>query len=214
LDDLVAYIDAPRLFQLYMTLSNDIVFHMPQFFKFICRTPLKSPEKARVTFDGVAAAVKLKSTGYGELSVIILCGELDRQVSSLEQVCTSCLPPLSTLEDLYIREDAYMRSHRQVNVENAQWLGLLRPFSAVKNLYLHERLAPRIVLALPSQELVGGRATEVLPTLQNIFLQGLEPSGPIQEGIGKFVAMRQITKHPIVVSRWQWEEHEADWESD
>jgi hypothetical protein len=83
----------------------------------------------------------------------------------------------------------------------------------VKNLYLHERLAPRIVLAL--QELVGGRVTEVLPTLQNIFLQGLEPSGPIQEGIGKFVAMRrQITKHPIVVSRWDWEEHEADWESD
>jgi hypothetical protein len=84
LDDLVAYIDAPRLFQLHMTLSNDIEFYMPQFFEFICRTPLKSTEKARITFDGVTAAVKLKSTGYGELSVIVVCRELDRQVSSLE----------------------------------------------------------------------------------------------------------------------------------
>jgi hypothetical protein len=70
----------------------------------------------------------------------------------------------------------------------------------VKNLYLHERLAPRIVLVL--QELVGGRATEVFPALQNLFLEGLDPSGAIQEGIGKFVAARQLTSQPIVVSRW------------
>jgi hypothetical protein len=69
----------------------------------------------------------------------------------------------------------------------------------VKNLYLSEEFAIRIVQAL--QELVGGSATEVLPSLQNIFLEGIEPSGLIQEGIRKFVATRQITSHPIVVSR-------------
>jgi hypothetical protein len=70
----------------------------------------------------------------------------------------------------------------------------------VKNLYLEKEYALQIVPAL--QELIGGRATEFLPSLQNIFLDVLEPSGPIQEGLGKFVAMRQITSHPIVVSRW------------
>jgi hypothetical protein len=211
LDDLVAHIDAPQLGDLGIFLFHDVVFYMPQFFKFICRTSLKALEEARLTFHGVTAAVELKSASYGKLFVNIACWELDRQVSSLEQVCTSCLP-VSTLVDLYIddgREGSSSRAHRQDNVENSEWLGLLRPFSAVKNLYLRERLAPRIVLAL--RELVGGRATEVLPTLQNIFLQGLEPSGPIQEGIGKFVAMRQTTKHPIVVSRWHWEEYEMDW---
>jgi hypothetical protein len=85
-------------------------------------------------------------------------------------------------------------------VENALWLDLLHPFRAVKNLYLSKESARRIVPAL--QEPVEGRVTEVLPTLQNIFLEGLEPAGPVQEGIGNFVAARQITSLPIAVSRW------------
>jgi len=44
--------------------------------------------------------------------------------------------------------------------------------------------------------------TEVLPTLENIFLEGLQPSGPLQEDIEKFVAARQLTSHSVVVSRW------------
>ena len=83
-----------------------------------------------------------------------------------------------------------------------QCLELLRPFTAVKNLYLSEEFARRIVPAL--QELNGGRTTEVLPALENIFLEGLKPSGPVHEGIGQFVARRhwQVTGHPIAVSRW------------
>ncbi len=41
-----------------------------------------------------------------------------------------------------------------------------------------------------------------LPILQNIFLEGFEPLGPVQEGIGLFVAARQLSGHPIVVSLW------------
>jgi hypothetical protein len=201
LDDFVALIDAPRLDDLKISFFNDIVFYMPQLFKFICRTPLKALEEGRVTFGGVTAVVKLKSASHGELSVDISCRELDWQVSSLEQVCTSCLPPVSTLEDLYIEEGSSSRAHWQDNIENAVWLELLHPFSAVKNLYLCKEFALRIVPAL--QESVGGRATEVLPSLQNIFLEGLQPSGPIQESIGKIVATRQTTSHPIVVSRWE-----------
>jgi hypothetical protein len=52
------------------------------------------------------------------------------------------------------------------------------------------------------QELVGGRTTELLPTLQNVFLEGLESSGPVHEGIGQFVSGRQVTGHTIAVSRW------------
>jgi len=62
-------------------------------------------------------------------------------------------------------------------------LELLLPFPAVKNLYLSKDFAPGIVAAL--QEIVG---TEVLPSLQNILVDGLEPSGPFQESIEQFVA--------------------------
>jgi hypothetical protein len=68
----------------------------------------------------------------------------------------------------------------------------------VKNLYLPKEFAPGIAAAL--QELVGGGITEVLPSLQNVFVKGLEPSGPFQENIGQFVAARQLSGHPIAIS--------------
>jgi hypothetical protein len=55
----------------------------------------------------------------------------------------------------------------------------------VKNLYLSKEFAPGIAAAL--QELVGARITEVLPSLQNIFVEGLEPLGPFP---GKHWAVR------------------------
>jgi hypothetical protein len=176
--------------------------------QFISRTPgLKALEEVRVTFgDKIlvpadTAKIRLSSptSGNGKLEVIVRCKELDWQVSSMEQVCTSCLP-LSTLEDLYIlgqRDWQRQQSDRQDNIEDALWLELLHPFTTVKNLYLSEGFAPHIVHAL--QELVGGRATEVLPTLQNIFLERLQPSGALREGIEKFVATRQGS---IAVSDW------------
>ena len=80
----------------------------------------------------------------------------------------------------------------------------------VKNLYLHNELVPRIVPTL--QELVGGRTTEVLPTLKNIFLKGLHPWTP-HKGIKMFVATRWLTSHPITVSCWEKNsELERHWE--
>jgi hypothetical protein len=85
-------------------------------------------------------------------------------------------------------------------MENTLWLQLLLPFTAVKNLYLSEEYALSIAVSL--QELVGDRITEVLPSLQNIYVQELEPWGPFQENIGQFVAARQLSDHPIAISVW------------
>ena len=198
LDDLMARIDTPRVNKLYITLFSQIVFDTPQFIQFIGRTPaLKAFKKAHLAFDDSFAYVILSSK-YGLLHVGIECAEFNWQVSSLEQICTSSIPPLSTLEDLYIYEN---ESHPdwQDNVENSEWLELLHPFSAVKDLYISRLFTPLIGSAL--QELIGGRMTEVLPTLRNIFLEGLEPSEPVQESVWQFVAARQVSQH-IAVSRW------------
>ena len=200
LEVILAYIDAPRLRSLFITLFNDIVFDTPQFTQFISRTPeLKPLKNARVTFqDGNAMVQLLPRTPDKdeEIQVNIPCRELDWQVSSMVQVCTSCLPSLSMLEDLYIKIP-HPQPNWQDNIENALWLELLHPFSTVKNLYLSKEITPRIVPAL--QDLVSGGMTEVLPTLQNIFLEEDKPSGPVQEGLRHFVAMRQDTSHPIAV---------------
>ena len=204
LEVVVAHIDAPRLSNFEITLFNDIVFDTPQLTQFISRTSImKVLEKAHVTFERNATAVGLASLTSGQyetLTVRIPCDELDWQVSSMVQVCTLCLPLLPTL-DLHTSGDPRYQRHLQGNVENALWLRLLRPFTSVKNLYLSEEIARRIVPAL--QELVGDRATEVLPALQNIFLEEGQQSGPVQEGIQQVVAVRQAAGHPIAVSYGQ-----------
>ena len=208
LEGLVACIDAPQLNVLYITFFNDIVFDTPQLIQFIGRTPLpRELEKAHLIFWDHGAEVDFsRKFGYefGGFRVEISCRGSDWQVSNLEQVCTSCLRPSSKLEDLYIHEAPYGKTDWKDNVENGLWLELLQPFTAVKNLYLSEEFAIHIAPTL--QELVGDRTTEVLPALQNIFLKGLESSGPVQ-GIRQLVAARQVANRPIAVSRWaSWEE--------
>ncbi len=102
------------------------------------------------------------------------------------------------VEQLYIREGSSVMLEWQDDIEDSQWLELLRPFTAVKNLYLSKEFAPRIAPSL--QELVGGR-TEVIPALQRIFLEELHPSGPFEEAIGKLVAARQLSNHPVAISQ-------------
>ena len=102
------------------------------------------------------------------------------------------------LKDLNIYENRVLRPGQLDDVENAHWLQLLHPFVTVKNLYLEEEFIPRFVPAL--QELVGGRTTEVLPILENIFFEGFHLLGPLHEGIEMFVAARRLTSQTLAVS--------------
>ena len=203
-------VDTPQLNTLDIAFFNDIVFVTPQFIQFINRRPcfLNAFEKAHISLRDGVIGVNFSSLtfDYRPLNVEISCRGLDWQPSSVGQVCASCSPPFSVFEDLYIHERPRWKPDWKDNIENRQWLELLLPFSAVKNLYLSEEIVPRIAPAL--QELVEGRTTEVLPTLQNIFLEGFELSKPVQESIKHFFATRQFASHPITVSRWAISESE------
>jgi hypothetical protein len=110
------------------------------------------------------------------------------------------LHPLSTVEDLYIVHEYSKRVWKDDAIENSLWLQLLLPFTALKNLCLSKEFAPGISATL--QELVGGRNTEVLPSLQKIFVEGFMPSRRFQRSTGQFVAARQLSDHPIAISVW------------
>ena len=209
-EEILARIDTPRLINLDVTFFNQIIFDTPQLFQLISRTPTpRAPKKCLIEFGCRSVFVRFFShiSDHGVRSLKILCKVSEWQLSSLQQVCTLSLPPASTLEDLYITEGSFGPPLRwQDDVENTLWLELLHPFAAVKNLHLCKKFAPRIAPAL--QELVGGRTTEVLPALENILLEGFQPSEPLHEGIENFVAARQLTSHPVAVScsdKKQWE---------
>jgi hypothetical protein len=156
-----------------------------------------------VEFDDNFAAVGLSS---GALGITISCRAPDWQLSSIEQVRHSSLHPLFTVEVLHIENRQRQPVWKNDVIENTLWVQLLLPFTAVKNLYLKEEFAPGIVAAL--QELVGGRITEVLPSLRNIFVKGLEPLGPFQENIA-----RQLSNHTITIFEWDGYERQYDMES-
>jgi hypothetical protein len=204
LEDLIAWIDAPRLLNLSISFFDQMNFDTPHLVQFISRTPgFEEPNGAHVTLD-LDAEVELlwASEDHASLCVEIFCEDSDPRVSSIAQVCAMCLPPLPTVENLrlgpgVITESLHSDLDWKAGVENDHWLELLRPFTAVKNFYLSEEFQPDIASAL--QELVQGRTTEVLPSLQNIFLARSESSGPFQEAIGQFVAARRLSGHPIAV---------------
>jgi hypothetical protein len=134
--------------------------------------------------------------------VEILCREPVWQLSSLAQICTTSLHLLSTTENLLIYEPRYRQLDWKDGIEAIEWLELLLPFKAVKNLYLSKQFAPRIAPALREITEGGPGATEVLSTLQNLYLEGFEPSNPVEEGIERFISARQLTNHPVAISVW------------
>jgi len=135
------------------------------------------------------------------LELRIKCRELDWQLSSLAQFCSPSFPLISTLEELEIRESKLPSSHWKDDMEDTQWLELLNSFNALKNLYLTCGVAQRVCGAL--QEVSGERATEVLPALRNIFVDGFRSLEHIQEAIGPFVAARQLSGHPVAIDHWR-----------
>ena len=205
LEELVTRIDTPQLVEMEISFFNQIDYDCPRLAQFINYPPtLRALDEAHVQFDDNTASVDLGSRTskfrFDNLLIDVSCREPDWQLSFIEQVCNWSLSPLSTVEVLYLDHQYSKLVWKNEAIENTLWLGLLLPFTAVKDLYLSNIFAPGIAAAL--QEFVGGRVSEVLPNLQNIFVERLELSGSFQENIGQFVAARRLSDHPIAVSDW------------
>ena len=203
-EDLVAHIYAPKLKYLDVTFFNQIVFNTPQLILFINCTPsLKALKEARVAFAADAINVIFPSpTGTGQLNVEILCKEPDWQLSALEQVCTPLFSPVSMVENLYICEHPHKPPDWKDNIEDTLWLETLHPFTAVKNLFLSEMVASLFTPAL--KEITDGKAAEVLPALQNLFMERSQYPKPSRRGVWRPIDGRQSRSagHPFDISPW------------
>jgi len=199
LEDISFPIDAPRLTNTYITFFNQLLFDTPLLRRFIDRIELlKAPQQACICFYNSSGTLTLTRTNgtyrEGSLSFRISCTPLDWLLSSIARVCSSSLPPFSTLVRLQIER---FRPDWDDNMENTHWLELLQPFAFVEDLVLLDEVVGFVLPAL--QEFTGEGATNMLPALQNFFIQGPEPLGPIYEAIEKFVNARRLSGHPIAV---------------
>ena len=204
LEYLVARLDAPSLDSIWITFFHQLIFTIPQLAQFMRRTPrFLTFNEAHVNFDdsGVQVASLPLSRALDEKSRLrISCKKLDWQLSSLAQVFTSFFPSIDMVEHLYIYRPRNLPSRWQDDIENGQWLEIFEAFTAVTDLYVCKKFAQCIIPAL--QDLVGERVMDVLPALESLFFEDLQPSGPVREAIGQFVASRRLFGHPVAVLDW------------
>jgi hypothetical protein len=205
LEGIVSRIEAPLdritvLFSTYHVVSN-----IPLLRDFIGRTKIRdASHRADISFTNSDATISLfQAKGGVDFEVSTLAFPFSSytlaELSLVARACNSFLPLLPSLDQLgiYNPERKPLFSRWQSEAKDAQWIDLLRPFFVVKDLTLAEPVVESIASAL--EELVGERVTEVLPALQNIFLEGFRSSGRVPKGITKFIAARELSGRPVIV---------------
>jgi len=204
LEDMLSRMETPIVnVTVRITFFNQLIFDTPLLHDLINRVEtIEAPYRAQISFSSysVLFAHFLKD-GQAESKVLelgISCRPSDWQLSSIAQVLRSSIPSFPTLERLELREHLEPQ-HWQDDIENAQWLEILRPFASVRDLVLSGQLIQ--VVAPVLGDLIGESVAKELPALQNIFVEGVLPSGslPWQKEIGQFITARQISGLPIAV---------------
>ena len=134
LEDLVTRIDAPLLHALEIAFFHQLIFDAPQLAQFVARTTNKPPDETRITFYSRYVEGHFQK----KFVLAISCRQSDWQLSSLTQVCGSSFPEafISTVQYLYICEGTDSQPRWQDDIEDSQWLEVLDPFIAVKDLCL------------------------------------------------------------------------------
>ena len=196
LEHFLARINTPRLHYLKVTYFNQLDFRVPQLSQFIGRAEnfeLARLRHARIRFNVSSVYVKLECE-QGEhrisrLSIRIVCQGLDWQVSHLARILGQSRALVSNVGHLSIDEDD-LQPGWQNDMDDADWLELLRPFTAVKMLHGSEQLAGHIALAL--DDVRGDMITEVLPALNSLWLDDQQV-----RFVEQFLVARRVSGHPV-----------------
>jgi len=210
-EDFVARIDTPRLTSLIIAFFMDLIFDIPRLRNFIDRTGgIKPFDGAAIEFSGRAIRIvfgppPLPPEGPPPFQLETRCERPDWQLSSMAQIFSQQLPLLPHVEQLEIRQSRSGSGWKDdPDMDSSQWLELFRLFVAAQSLHVSEELVSPVTRAL--QDLTEQMATEVFPVLQTLFLEGLEPSGPVHEAIKSFATARQLSHQPVVIQRWERQE--------
>ncbi|KAH9167164.1 hypothetical protein EDB89DRAFT_137036 [Lactarius sanguifluus] len=199
LEELVSRIDSPQLNKIHISYLNQLAdFQVAQSFKFIDRSQgpeLTLLEHADVTFTNRSVSLDLyqrppPSPNRVPIRTSILCQGIDRQVSHIAQVLSHRPTVLSHVVRLELKKSGVDEDRQLESVDNAEWLHLLRQFSAVQTLHVSPELAGHVALAL--KDITEETVAEVLPALKTICLVG-----QLTSSVDKFVAVRRLCGRPV-----------------
>jgi hypothetical protein len=209
IEDLVAGIDAPLLFHVHVSSFYFDRVDFPQLGQFVDRVEnFKALHQAQVRLCEEAGYIKFANTTHtASLEIRIPYLDAELQPPGLVEFCCSFRSPIGpSMERLEIVvDDPPPYGWHDDDIESDVWFGLLQLFTSTKDLYLSEGLALRVLQAI--EELIGRTNIEVLPALQNIFVEGHHLSEAVHAAIRPFITMRQI---PVTVHRWDRRQESDD----
>jgi len=216
LEDFVARINTPRLFWISASCFNQLVdFEVPQLWQFIDHSEDLSQNTRcclqfrhdRVSFGAGPTTHILESKSFEDfarcIDVNISCEGIDWQVSHIAQALNQTAV-LSNM--LHLAIDFYGISPEPEDMDDIEWLQLLRPFSSIQTLFVSSNFARHISRALEDIAVV--MATEVLPALDMLCLEDQPVSSD-----HKFIAARWESGRPVttVNTRKVFEERQVSY---
>jgi hypothetical protein len=209
LEALISRIEVPLLEVVDVTFFSQPRFTPPLLSEFILRTnTFDAFHGADIAFYNDIVTITLSQPGGllngRTLKLGILSNGPYLQLSFLMELCIWSLPPLPTLEHLHLHGLFSPRHWQYYYPPNTKWQQLLRPFTSVKNLHISEHLALRVADALST--LSEPSISEVLPSLQHIFLPGPQQNRTIS-AFGAFIVFRGLSGRSVSVHYCQ----EGDW---
>ena len=198
LEALVARIDAPLLDSIRTTSNVQSTSDFSQLARFMRRsTCFQPPNEIHVDFRHIGMQVRSfpPRRDFGEgFRLKISCSHY-WDSSPLVQGFASLLPSIHMVDELYIYSPS---QHSSPGYDG--YMKFFYLLTSVKNLYISSELAESIAFELT--DYVGERVSDVLPALECILLEDLQPSGFVHERIGQFAAARQLLGRPAPISTW------------
>jgi hypothetical protein len=203
-EDFIARINTPQHASLNVTFFVDFISETPRLRDFLNRT--ERANRACLQLDSWMISMLLGSQAQFRSNFGIRCSGLGRQLSLMMQTFIQRLLLLSHVEHFDICESicgfrGQERQEGDLDLGRLQLLELFRLLISVKSLRVSERFVPRVAGAL--KELTGEMTMEVLPALHSLSLEGLQPSGRVQDAIQSFVTARQLANFPVVIQLWE-----------
>jgi F-box-like len=196
LEVLAARIDAPALDNFQICFFHQPVFDIPQIIRFFGHLKSFRSSSLALEIESYGASITFASSHSVDLYTWYIGSKrLDWQVFSLAQICSQILLFRSTVNSLIIKSWSCPDPD---NMDPTLWLQLFHSFPSVQNLTIYVSLEPFIAAAL--EGLTGESAAEVLPSLHSLFIVGRTSDKAMDKGIESFVAARQHSSHPVVIS--------------
>ena len=207
LEDFLARINAPRLHKVWVNYFSQLVdFEVPHLCQFIEHSEdlNRRPMRCVVEFHDKAVDFgaghgpttlyhmpnfpKLFNDFRRRIMIGIVCEGIDWQVSHISQALNRLSAVLSNMHHLAIGYNSV--SPKPEDMDDIEWLQLLRPFSSVQMLFVSRAFAGHVSRAL--DDIPEAMATEVLPTLHLLCLEDQPVSS-----VRKFIAARSEFGRPV-----------------